>query len=182
MKKLMMRKLMTWIVLAGVSISLSAAASTGSLYDAKLKFTDDTGAPVELSKWKGETVVITMAYTSCTHTCPMILRKLGQIRDLYHGQGKKPKFVIATFDPEHDTAAALAEYRKKSSNLDKDWTFVTAPQPVTRKLSMLLGIKYRINAESGDIMHDNKILVLDETGKIRHSLMGLDADISVLAK
>ena len=42
---------------------------------------------------------------------------------------------------------------------------------------MLLGIKYARNPLSGDIMHDNKIVLLDGAGEVTKELLGLDAPI-----
>jgi hypothetical protein len=42
---------------------------------------------------------------------------------------------------------------------------------------MLLGIKYSRNPDTGDIMHDNKIVMLDASGTVTKELLGLDASI-----
>ena len=42
---------------------------------------------------------------------------------------------------------------------------------------MLLGIKYSRNPTSGDIMHDNKIVLLNGAGEVTKELLGLEASI-----
>ena len=47
----------------------------------------------------------------------------------------------------------------------------------TRTLVMLLGIKYSRHPNSGDIMHDNKIVLLNGAGEVTKERFGLDASI-----
>lgn len=161
-------------------VGLSVYASSQSIYQAPLAFRNDQGTKVTLSKWKGRPVVIGMAYTSCSHTCPLILKKMREVEKKL-GLEKTADFVVVSFDPENDTPAVWAEYRKKSEITAANWHFLSGSEQATRTLSMLLGIKYKKDPETGAIMHDNKILMLDREGSIAGVLNGLSAPVEELA-
>ena len=57
------------------------------------------------------------------------------------------------------------------------WTFLVGSEEDTRTLVMLLGIKYSRNPNSGDIMHDNEIVLLNGAGEVTKELFGLEASI-----
>jgi hypothetical protein len=57
------------------------------------------------------------------------------------------------------------------------WTFLVGSEEDTRTLVMLIGIRYSRNPNSGDIMHDNKIVLLNGAGEVTKELFDLDASI-----
>ena len=67
--------------------------------------------------------------------------------------------------------------RTETGHFNPNWSFLVGSEEDTRTLAMLLGIKYSRNPISGDIMHDNKIVLLNGTGEITKELLGLDASI-----
>ncbi len=161
----------TCVLFAGV------AAASRSLYQAPLTWRSDGGETVALDHWKGERVVLTMIFTSCQATCPLTMSKLDAIQRQFDRQKVTAHFVIVSFDPARDTPERLAEYRRHTNHTNPNWTFLVGSEEDTRMLAMLLGIKYSRNPVSGDIMHDNKIVLLDGAGEITKELVGLDAPI-----
>jgi len=157
-------------------LNAHAEEKAQSLYQVPLKFTNDTGAQIELSKFKGKFVVMSMAYTSCGSTCPVVVEKLKKIE---HGIGERDDivFVVISFDAESDTPEKLREYKKSK---EVYWTFLTGEEEQIRTASLLLGVAYEKNPVSGEINHSNKIVLLDKSGTIAVSLDGLNADITPL--
>ncbi len=153
---------------------LGAQWPKGSLYEAPLKWVTDQGKPAQLSNWSGKNVVITMAYTSCHGSCPLIMQKLRKVEKLFAEKKIDASFVIVSFDPKNDTPQALREYREEAGVTEKNWTFLTGKETDVRRLSMLLEISYSKNPGSHEIMHDNKIILLSPQGEIRRTLKSLD--------
>lgn len=167
-----------WGALAALVLAAGAAvASSGSLYQAPLTWRSDADEVVRLDRWKGKPVVLTMVFTSCQATCPRTMAKLGEIQEKLDREKVPAAFVIVSFDPSRDTPERLASYRRETNHTRPNWTFLVGSEEDTRMLAMLLGIKYARNPLSGDIMHDNKIVLLNDTGEITKELRGLDASI-----
>ncbi len=164
------------LAMALVLVAVTALASR-SLYQVPLAFRSDAGEAVGLDHWKGQKVVLTMIFTSCQATCPYTMAKLHEIQERFDREKIAAHFAIVSFDPLRDTPERLAQYRKDTGYTNPNWTFLVGSEDDTRMLAMLLGIKYSRNPISGDIMHDNKIVLLDADGEVVKELLGLDASI-----
>jgi protein SCO1/2 len=159
----MMNDIFRKIVL--IASLLFASESHAGLYDIQTTFTDEFGKQFSLSKMKGQTTIVSMAYTSCKGSCPVIIQKMKMLNQEFLKKGKKLKFLIVTFDPETDTPAVLHEYRKKTDFHDDNFIFLHASPKETRKFSMHVGIRYSKDTDDS-IMHDNKITAVSKTGKV----------------
>jgi protein SCO1 len=167
------------LAIVGMAMVLGAAAAwaSRSLYQVPLTFRTDRGETVTLDHWKGQKVVLTMIFTSCQATCPVTMSKLVAIQEQFDRGKIAAHFVIVSFDPLRDTPEKMAAYRAATGHPNTNWTFLVGSEDDTRMLAMLLGIKYARNPISGDIMHDNKIVLLDGAGEVTKELLGLDAPI-----
>lgn len=164
-----------------LGITAQAAAPQGeSLYQVPLKWKSHEGKALTLSDFKGRKVVISMIYASCQTACPLILKKVKAVKAELDKRGTKAEYVLVSFDSEGDGPEKLAHFRHHNDVDDPAWTFLVGSEKDTRTLSMLLGIKYSKNPKSGQIMHDNKILLLDEKGVAVRTLEGLAADVTEL--
>jgi protein SCO1 len=165
------------LVSVGCLLVAGIASAGRSLYQAPLTWQTDRGETVTLDHWKDQPVVLTMIFTSCQATCPFTMGKLVAIQQQFDREKIAARFVIVSFDPRRDTPAKLAQYRRETGHLNSNWTFAVGSEDDTRTLAMLLGIKYARNPDTGDIMHDNKIVLLNGAGEITKELRGLDAPI-----
>lgn len=154
-----------------------AVLAAGSLYQAPLTWRTDRGETVTLDHWKGRPVVLTMIFTSCQATCPLTMGKLVAIQERFDREKLAAQFLIVSFDPRRDTPEKMAKYRTDTGHDNPNWTFLVGSEDDTRTLAMLLGIKYSRNPISGDIMHDNKIVLLNGAGEVTKELLGLDATL-----
>lgn len=158
-----------------------AATSDSSLYRSPTKWIDDKSNNFSLSELQGKKVIMAMAYTSCQGTCPMIVSKLKKIESHFNQKNIKIEIVIITFDPGFDTPERNASfYREKMGIKKENWHFLTGSENETRKMSMLLGIKYAVNPISKAIIHDNKIILINESGEIEKKLDSLEDDEKLL--
>lgn len=159
----------------------AAAAKTEfkdeSLYHGTSKWRDTTGKDLKLADLQGQKILITMAYSHCTYTCPMTIAKLKEIETALAAKGLTDyKIVIASFDPEKDTPARLSEYLKAQRLPENRWVFLSPRSDKdVRQLAAMLGITYSKDAK-GEYAHSNIIAFLDSEGVMRESLNGIAAD------
>lgn len=75
---------------------------------------------------KDKVVVINVVFTNCEDACPLITRKLKEVRDgLGEPLARKVHFVSITSDPERDTPQSLKDFAGKNEADDPNWTFLT---------------------------------------------------------
>ncbi len=74
----------------------------------------------------GQVVVIDFVFTRCTGACPLLTRKLLQVRsELGEGSGRAVRFVSISVDPQHDGPAELRGFARKHGADVPGWTFLT---------------------------------------------------------
>lgn len=153
-----------------------------SLYDIPFRWVDENNQEFQLKQCRGKFVVMTMAYTSCRSQCPLLMKKMRSISDLLKPKEGEVEFVILTMDPRVDTPQRLKGY-KKSQHVDLlNWRFLRGGEGDTRRISVLLGIGYQKDEESGHFMHDNKLILLDKNGEVSFVLNGLETNSMSLVK
>ncbi len=160
-------------------IFIFLGATPQSVYELPMKWKTDKGETVTLSHWNGKKTLLTMIYSSCKFSCPLMMKKLKKIEASLNEKKVKYEFLIISLDPDHDTVESLAKF-KKDNEVSDYWNFLTGSEKDTRMLSMVVNIRYSKNPKTKVIGHDNKVILLDETGKMLKTLDGLDADISDL--
>lgn len=169
------------VLLVSVPV-LARAENQSSLYDVPLSWTDSFGKPTQLSSFAGGNVVLTMAYATCRSTCPLTFKRLEKIEKELTTLGKSAQFVIVSLDTARDTPQALAHFRNAHGIKGANWHLLTGSEPDTRKLSVLLGVSYQKDPQSGEIMHSNKVFLLNSRGSITVTLDGLNAEEAPLVE
>jgi len=136
---------------------------------------DEAGASVTLERFKGRWYALTFVYTSCAGSCPLTTKKLKRIDGALEQAGKPLDLVVISLDPSHDTPPMLKQYRKRYGiEGAKRWRILVGDDAQVRTLTMLLEFKYTKNPESGVIMHDNTVYLVDPEGSVRTSMSSLD--------
>ena len=133
--------------------------------------TDQDGETVSLSALKGKVVLMTAVYSTCTRTCPMILKKVRTVLDQLTPAERKELVVVAfSLSPAADTQ----EMRKAISriyNMDAEgFHFVNGIPSDVNALLDKLNVAREVNEESGEIMHSNLFFLLDREGQIAYRL------------
>jgi cytochrome oxidase Cu insertion factor (SCO1/SenC/PrrC family) len=111
---------------------VSSAASTGTR-DARTYFTDTVlltqdGREVKFYSdvLKDRVVMLNVVYTNCKDACPLITRKLKEVRDaLGEPLASKVHFISISSDPENDSPQALKAFAAKNEADSPNWTFLT---------------------------------------------------------
>ena len=148
-----------------------------SLYQVESQWTTDAGKPIKLGDLAGKPQVVLMFFSRCTAACPILMNDLKRISAaLTPEQRAKVGFTMVSFDTEHDTPAALAEYRRAWGLPADNWTLLNGKPDDVLELAALLGVKYKQDA-NGQFAHSNVISVLNARGEIAYQQTGLNADV-----
>ena len=85
----------------------------------------------------GRIVLIDTLFSRCADACPLITRKLAQVKQLLGSQADRVRFVSVSNDPRYDTPARLAKFGKLYG-VGGDWVLLTgAPADVQTILAKL---------------------------------------------
>ncbi|MBX3041974.1 MAG: SCO family protein [Bdellovibrionaceae bacterium] len=152
-----------------------------SIYQVKSEWALQSDRKIKLANLAGRPMLMTMAYTGCEYTCPLIVQKLKDIEADALKKGVKDfGVVIASFDPKVDRPAKLRSFMKARQITDERWSMAVADDAAaTRELAILLGINYK-EEEGGHFSHSNVIVLVDAQGRILEQLNGLNADHAAL--
>ncbi|OIQ92090.1 hypothetical protein GALL_260090 [mine drainage metagenome] len=157
------------------------AASANSLYQLPLHFQDDQGRTVAFSDLRGHPVVIAMFFASCPSACPALVGELKLMqRKLPASVRAATRFVLVSFDSEHDRVPVLAAYRK-SHGLDAHWTLLRGADRDVRQLAALLGISYQ-RQPNGMFRHTTVATALDANGDVIAARTGLGGSLAGLSE
>jgi protein SCO1/2 len=123
------------------------------------------GEGLRFPEMQGGPLIVAMFYASCPHVCPMTVSTIRAIEAQLPPEARERlQVLMITFDPEHDTPAALAELANRHRVNNDRWRFArTAPAEV-RPVAAVLGIKYR-QLPDGSFNHSSPILLLDGEGR-----------------
>lgn len=177
-----MRRILAWAIFACLPATVFAGSPKGSVFMLDLKWKNEASQEVRIDRFKGRWVIVSMMYTSCQSSCPMIVQKLLKLEKQLKSENKKAEFLLVTFDPDRDTPAHLKRYREKNSLNEAVWNFWSGSEADTRKLSMALGIKYAKDPETDEFMHDNKVVLLGPDGVSRSRIENLNDDPAELLR
>jgi protein SCO1 len=158
------RSLMLMCCMLGLSTQ-AAEFAPDSLYSVPMRWIEDSGRAVSLADWQGNTVLITMAYSTCRKTCSVTLRKLEELQAVLDRKNQRAEFIIVSYDPKNDTPQTWAAYRKQHGLARANWHFLTGNQENTKKLASMLGLGSYWSYEE-HILHDFGISILNGAGGI----------------
>ena len=151
--------------------------------DAKTWFTD-----TPLQDQNGETlrfysdalqnrvVLLNVIFTSCNDACPLITRKLKEVRELLGDKADGITFISLTSDPLRDTPAVLKAYTLKQGVDGPHWLFLTGDKA---QMDLVLGRIGQIVPTPEQ--HSTQLIVGDVANK-RWSKIRPDAPAAAIAQ
>jgi protein SCO1/2 len=152
-----------------------------SLYHLQASLTDQHGAELALGALRGQPVLVTMFYSSCTSICPMLIGQLQRIEAaLDPAHRARTRVLLISLDPERDTVDRLAELARRHGVDDRRWSFTRTSEPSVREAAALLGIRYR-RTDDGEISHSPVISLLDRDGVLVTRVEGALSDPGQIA-
>lgn len=168
------------LITAAALLAISSYADPINLFAMKGSWNQDQGKPTEFSAFAGKKIVLSMAYTNCRGACPVIVKKMQRVEEALKKEKMNAEFILVSFDPERDTPETLAAFRTHLAITSPNWRLMSGPERQTRILANLLNIRYTRVPETGEISHDNKILLFDEQGNLVNTIEGLGQQIDKL--
>jgi protein SCO1/2 len=127
--------------------------------------TDQTGAKVRLSQYRGQPVGVTFLYTTCpdVNACPMTAAKFSRL-DAMLREKRFGHLLVVTVDPEHDTPVVLKQYAEKVGADPKRWSFLTGEPAAVAEAAARFGVLY--SKKAGQLIHQQGVAVVDPDGKL----------------
>jgi protein SCO1/2 len=127
--------------------------------------TDQTGASVRLSQFRGQPVAVTFVYTRCpvATACPLTVARFSKIQA---GLVKENfgELLTVTVDPENDTPAALKAYAAHIGADPARWKFLTGEPRAVARVAETFGVLYY--PDKGQIVHSQAVAIVDPDGKL----------------
>lgn len=146
------------------------------------------GRSARTADWKGGITIVNFIFTSCTHTCPMLTRRMAQLQKKLTG---KPgvRLVSISVDPQTDTPAVLKAFGTKHGADFSNWTFYTGDYETIHRLaeksflSAMQAASPKKKSLLVDVTHGEHFTAVDASGKIRAlKHIQSDEDIDDLVK
>ncbi len=169
---------------ASAPVTLASPAmqpASPSLYPLGLDLRDQHGTAVKLDLFRGSPVIVSMFYGTCPAACPLIVSHVKQIEASLPPEVRaRTRVLLVSFDPEHDTPAALTEIAARHRVDAGRWRFAVGHDDEVRQLANALGVTYQ-EFEGGFFTHNSVISVLDGEGRIVGRVDDPQADLAPLA-
>lgn len=152
------------VLVGGHLIASEKKSQKPSLFSLDYLWTDQDNKKVVLKDFKNKITILSMVYTTCDYSCPLITSKFEAIYNKLSKKNRKQiNFVLITMDPQRDTPKVLKEYTVKRKLADKNFHFLTSSPQNTHAFSLSLGFQYK-KMPNGHFSHSNQISILDKNG------------------
>ena len=152
------------------ALALSEAAIGRILPE--LTFVDTQGKNVPLAELRGKPVLISLIYTGCANTCPVIIENLYQAIDVAQEALGQDSFNTITigFDTRHDTPERMRSFARTHGVNLPNWVFLSGDQATVQKLADANG--FTIIPSAGGFDHTAQVSVVDASGHIYQQIRG----------
>jgi protein SCO1/2 len=161
-----------WMMAVSIALAAQAWAAApaplprDSVYQADIVMQDDRATRFAWREQRGQPQVVSMFYTSCTFTCPMLIEGAKAVQAaLAPDERARLHVTFITLDPARDGTRALARLRTDRALDRAQWTLARTEARDVRTVAELLGVRYRALA-GGDFNHTSVLVLLDGDGRI----------------
>ncbi len=139
---------------------------------------DEGGKPFHRDDMLGRVWVADFVFTSCADACPKLQTKMRRIQErlLPPEQGGNIGLLSITVDPERDTPEKLRQYAQAFGARQGIWRYLTGEQKEVER-TVVQGFHTAMaklpvkgedpHIEAFDIMHGERLVLVDRLGRIR---------------
>jgi protein SCO1/2 len=158
---------------AGLWVLTQSYSFHGSVIDNPTRAADFTltaqdGKPFQLSRHKGNIVVLFFGYTSCPDVCPTTLSEFKKTRVRLPRENNHVEFVFVTVDPERDTQQKLRDYLNA---FDPSFIGLTGTMaeldPVWKAYGVYREKQPSDNPNAYTVDHSARVYIVDASGNLR---------------
>ncbi len=131
--------------------------------------TERTGQLLRKEDLQGKVWLASFIYTHCAGQCPMISKQMKEIQRKLRFK-ERFRLVSISVDPERDTPSELTKYADEFEADPYKWLFLTGNK---NEIIRLMRHGFRLasaddkGVASGEILHSDKLVLVDHMGKIR---------------
>jgi protein SCO1/2 len=163
---------------AALAISQAAIGRTIGNYS----FIDSHGKTVRLKDLRGRPTLISLIYTSCYHTCPLLTQHLARTVDIARDALGNDSFSVLTigFDSARDTPERMRTYARERGINTSQWFFLSADAATINALTRELGFVFFESPKGFD--HLAQISLLDAQGRVYVQLYGANFPVPTLVE
>src|SRR5919201_3276194 len=194
-----------WLLFAALALAIPLAPMLVSRRPAALpelgelpafSLTDQRGRPFGTDHLRGKVWVADFVFTSCADACPRLTRQMRSLQDRLDPQGRIGLLSISV-DPERDTPDKLRQYGETYGARENLWRFLTG-SPTEVERTVVKGFKIamakvpakpeaaqsedELRAEAIDILHGDRLVLVDSRAHIRGYYVADDAGIAAVLK
>ena len=134
---------------------------------------------------KGKITLMSMVFTHCPDICPMTTHNMRLVENrLSEDLKDQIKFILISFDPDRDTPSVLKKYAELRDYSFDRWSLLSGDKQHTKEVMLKFDVKaiftdstYADGELSYNIMHTDRISLIDQKGKLRKNYKGSAADI-----
>ena len=148
--------------------TVGAAATYSAYEDLPFNWKDEHGAVTRLSQWRGSTVLLTMAYSTCRQVCSYTLQRLEELQQSADRAGSPIEVIVISYDPDVDGPVSWSIYRHRHHLRRTNWHFLTGDIAATDRLASALHFPYWRYDEH--LLHDFQVLLIEPDGIIAKTL------------
>jgi len=152
------------------ALAKSQAAIGRALTDHR--FVDSDGRAVALSQFRGKPLVLSLVYTSCYHTCPVITQHVGRTTDIARQALGADSFQVVTlgFDSANDTPERMRSFARERGIDTRRWRMLSADAATMKQFAAELGFIYFPSPRGFD--HLAQTTVIDAEGRVYRQVYG----------
>lgn len=132
------------------------------------QLTDQDGAVIQLSRWKGKVVLFSFGFTHCPNVCPTTLTNLVDVfRALPAADRNRVQIAFISVDPRRDVSAQLKNYL---SYFDPAFVGLSGPKEEIDRATAAFGASYSFvhspndPADDYSVMHSADVYLINPKG------------------
>jgi protein SCO1/2 len=133
---------------------------------------DQTGTTRKLSDWRGKALAVTFVYTRCPvpDFCPLMDRHFAELqRAITSDASLRDRVHLASisFDPRHDTPAAIAAHARERGANPQTWSYLTGDPAAIDRLTSRFGVSTIEEHDTPEsITHNLRTAIIDPRGRL----------------
>lgn len=145
-------------------------------------FLDPDRRPISLADFRGRPVVLSLVYTSCYHTCPLLTQRLARAVDVAQDALGEDSFTVLSigFDSPVDTPERMGMFARQQGIVRNNWHVLSADTTTMQSLVPELGFVFRPSTKGFD--HLAQVTVLDGNGRVYRQIYGEDFEVTALVE
>jgi protein SCO1/2 len=139
---------------------------------------DQTGATRKLSDWRGRSLAVTFVYTRCPlpDFCPRMDRHFADLQRAIKNEPllrERVHLVSVSFDPAHDTPAAIRVHAEARGADPAIWSYLTGTPAAIDHLTSRFGVSAIGEKDAGETFtHNLRTAVIDPKGRLVKTYSG----------